>query len=50
MQRVVGPDGQVYGTYDENPYLNMIVFDVEFLDRKVKEYSASLIANQMDIA
>lgn len=46
-QHTVGPDGKVHGTYDENPYLNMIVYDVEFPDGQVKEYSTNLIAKHI---
>ena len=42
--RTVGPDGKVHGTYDENPYVNTVLYDVEFPDGQVKEYSANLIA------
>ena len=31
-QRTIGPDGQVTGTYDNNPYLNSIIYDVEFVE------------------
>ena len=46
-QRTIGPDGQVKGTYDNNPYLNSIIYDVEFPDGKVKEYAANIIAENM---
>ena len=45
--RTVGPDGQVTGTYDSNPYLNSIIYDVEFPDGQVKEYAANIIAENM---
>ena len=35
-QRTIGPDGQVTGTYDNNPYLNSIIYDVEFPDGQIK--------------
>ena len=35
------------GSYDENPFLNSIIYDVEFNDGTVKEYSANLIAENM---
>ena len=28
IQRTIGPDGQVTGTYDSNPFLNSIIYDV----------------------
>ena len=43
-QRTIGPDGQVTGTYDNNPYLNSIISDMEFPDGQVKEYAAIIIA------
>ena len=45
--RTVNPDGLESGVYDENPFLNSIVYDVEFPDGEVKEYSANLIAENM---
>ena len=29
IQRTIGPDGQVKGTYDKNPFLNSIIYDVD---------------------
>jgi hypothetical protein len=46
-QHAVGPDGRVVGTYDDNPMLNSIVYDVEFPDGQVLEYSANVIAENM---
>ena len=43
-QRTLGPDGQVTGTYDNNPCLNSIIYDVEFPDGQVKEDAANIIA------
>ena len=37
-RRTIGPDGKVMGTYDDNPYANSILYDVEFPDGQVKEY------------
>ena len=47
IQRTIGPDGQVTGKYDNNPCLNSIIYDVEFLDGQVKEYAANIIAENM---
>ena len=47
IQRTIGPDGQVTGTYDNNPYLNSIIYDVEFPDGQAKEYVANIIAENM---
>jgi hypothetical protein len=46
-RRAVGPDGKLIGTYDENPILNTMVYEVEFPDGQVQEYSANLIAENM---
>ena len=46
-QRALGPDGRVAGTYDENPILNSIVYEVEFPDGQVREYAANVIADNI---
>jgi hypothetical protein len=46
-KRALDNDGKVVGTYDENPILNSIVYEVEFPDGQVKEYSANTIAENM---
>ena len=43
-QRTIGPDEQATGTYDNNPYLNSIIYYVELPEGHVKEYSANIIA------
>ena len=40
-------DGNIVGTYDNNPYANTMVYDVEFPDGEVKEYAANVIAESM---
>ena len=40
-RRALGPDGTSVGTYDENPYLNSMVYEVEFPDGQTKEYAAN---------
>ena len=45
--RSIGSDGHAYGTYDENPVMNTMVYDIEFPDGEVKEYSANVIAENM---
>ena len=45
--RMIADDGRVYGTYDDNPYRNTVSYDVEFGDGQIKNYSASLIADNM---
>lgn len=46
-KRAIGPDGKTTGTYDDNPVLNSVVYEVEFPDGQVKEYSANVIAENM---
>ena len=43
----VDDNGQVVGTYDPHPVLNSIIYDVEFPDGTVKEYSANVIAQNI---
>ena len=40
-------DGNIVGTYDDNPYANTMVYDVEFDNGEVKEYAANVIAENM---
>ena len=40
-------DGKIIGTYDEKPFLNTIIYDVEFPDGKIKDYAANVIAENM---
>ena len=51
MAKVIGhsksEDGSTVGTYDDNPMLNTLVYDVEFPDGTVKEYSANVIAENL---
>jgi hypothetical protein len=47
IQRALGPDETVAGTYDENPFLNTMIHKVEFPDGDVKEYAANIIAENM---
>ena len=47
IQISLGPEGNVVGSYDEKPFLNSIIYDVEFNDGTVKEYSANVIAENM---
>jgi hypothetical protein len=46
-KRAIGPDGTVAGTYDENPCLNTMIYEVEFPDGQLKEYAANVIAENM---
>ncbi len=46
-KRALGPDGTVEGTYDANPVLNTMIYEVEFYDGQVKECAANVIAENM---
>ena len=45
--RALGPDGNMVGKYDNNPMLNLIMYEVEFANGAVKEYGANIIAENM---
>ena len=47
ISRATDQDGNFIGTYYENPYSNTMVYDVEFLDGEIKEYSANVIVENM---
>eukprot|EP00957_Ditylum_brightwellii_P098413 7497978-Ditylum_brightwellii.AAC.1 len=38
-QRASRPDGTVTGTYDNNPIMNTMIYNVEFPDGQVHEYA-----------
>ena len=40
-------DGNVTGVYDNNPFVNTMVYDVQFPDGQIKEYAANVIAENM---
>ena len=40
-------DGEVVGIYDEIPFLNTLVHDVQFSDGEIKEYVANIIAENI---
>ena len=46
-KRAVNDDGAMIGTYDDNPMLNSMLYEVEFADGTVKEYAANVIAESM---
>ena len=46
-RRTFGPDGKTIGTFNDTPIFNLIVYDVEFSDGKVKEYAVNVIAENM---
>ena len=45
--RTVTADGITPGTYNSNPILNSLTYDVEFPDGEVREYAANIIAQNM---
>jgi hypothetical protein len=45
-KRAIGPDGTIAGTYNENPYLNLMIYKVEFPDEELKEYAANMIVEK----
>ena len=47
IKRVFGPDGKVAEKYDNNPYLNSIMYEVELADGRIKEYGANIIVENM---
>ena len=40
----LGDNGKVMGSYNDNPIMNSIVYDIEFPDGQVKEYAANLLS------
>ena len=46
-RRSIGPDGRSHGEYDDNPFLNSIIYEVEFPDGQVREYAANVIAENI---
>ena len=47
ISRVLDKDGEPIGKYNENTYLNTILYNVEFADGLVKKNSANVIAENM---
>ena len=48
IRRTIGPNGKVTGTYDNNPFLNSIIYDVEFPDGQVKVDSDGMSTTLME--
>jgi hypothetical protein len=46
-RRAITPTGNTTGLYDQNPLMNTMVYEVEFDDGDVVEYSANSIAENM---
>lgn len=47
IRRSIDANGSVIGSFDENPMLNSLVYDVEFPDGVVKQYAANVIAENV---
>ena len=47
MRRLVNQEGAMDGSHDDNPMLNSLLHDFEYLDEQVKDYSANLIAENI---
>ena len=47
VRRAVDDDGRLVGTYNENPVLNTLVYEVEFPDGQIQQYAANLIAENI---
>ena len=47
IKQVTAPDGSQLGSYDKNPALNTIMYEVEFDDGMVQEYVATTIAENI---
>ena len=46
-RRATNQEGRVLGTYDDNPFINSMVYEVEFSDGNIREYSANVIAENL---
>ena len=46
-RRVTNESGNLSGRYDDNLYLNSLVYEVEFSDSYIREYSANVIAENI---
>ena len=46
-RQALGADGQMTGKYDTNPYHNSVLYEVEFDDGQVCEYSANVVTESM---
>ena len=46
-QCAIGPDSKIRGSYDDDPFRNSIIYEVEFNDGTIKEYSANVITDNM---
>ncbi len=47
LRQSVDKDGKMKGTFDENPMLNSMIYDVKFPDGAVREYRGNIIAQNV---
>jgi hypothetical protein len=47
IHRAVDSNGKVIGEWDSNPIFNTLVYECEFNDGTIKEYSANVIASNI---
>ena len=43
----MGPDRKCTGTYDHNPIINKMTYDVDFPEGEIREYAANVIAENI---
>ena len=48
-RRALGPNGNTIRKYDNNLYLNSVMYKVEFIDSQVKEFRANLINRKISM-
>ena len=46
-ERSVGPEGTIEGRYDDNSTLNSMIYDLEFPDGTIREYSTNEAENML---
>jgi hypothetical protein len=46
-RRSIDDNGKTIWTYSDNPFMNFIVYEVEFPDGELKEYAANILAENM---
>ncbi|KAL7538844.1 hypothetical protein ACHAXR_009411 [Thalassiosira sp. AJA248-18] len=47
VRRAVDEDGKLIGTFNDNPVLNSMIYDLEFPDGAIKQYAANVIAENI---
>ena len=47
VRRAVDENGKLIGSFDNNPMLNTLIYEVEFPDGSLKQYSANIIAENI---